>query len=117
MRRKILGLDIRHDAVSAVLLKSGIKGTDIEAHVHIPISNQVYMETVLAASLETIVKKIDISGSVCVASFPANEISYRNIQVPFKGRKKIKKILAYELEPTLPVPIDDLVIDNNGANS
>jgi type II secretory pathway component PulL len=111
MRRKILGLDIRHDAVSAVLLKSGIKGTDIEAHVHIPISNQVYMETVLAASLETIVKKIDISGSVCVASFPANEISYRNIQVPFKGQKKIKKILPYELEPTLPFPIDGLVID------
>ncbi|MBW2575495.1 MAG: hypothetical protein JRC88_08410 [Deltaproteobacteria bacterium] len=111
MSRKILGLDIRHDAISAVLLKSGIKGTDIEAHVHVPISNQVYMETVLAASLETIVEKIDISGSVCVASFPADEISYRNIQVPFKGRKKIKKILPYELEPTLPFPIDDLIID------
>ena len=111
MRRKILGLDIRHDAVSAVLLKSGIKGTDIEAHVHVPISNQIYMETVLAASLETIVEKIDISGSVCVASFPADEISYRNIQVPFKGRKKIKKILSYELEPTIPFSINDLIID------
>jgi general secretion pathway protein L len=111
MTRKILGLDIRHDAVSAVLLKSGIKGTDIEAHVHVPISNRIYMESVLAASLETIVGKIDISGSVCVASFPANEISYRNINVPFKGRKKIKKILPYELEPTLPFPIDDLIID------
>jgi len=111
MRKKILGLDIRHDAVSAVLLKSGIKGTVVEAHVHVPISNHVYMETVLAASLETIVGKIDISGSVCVASFPADEISYRNIQVPFKGRKKIKKILSYELEPTIPFPIDDLIID------
>jgi type II secretory pathway component PulL len=111
MRRKILGLDVRHDAVSAVLLKSSIKGTDIEAHVHVPISNQIYMETVLAASLETIVEKIDISGSVCVASFPANEISYRNIPVPFKGRKKIKKILPYELEPTIPFPIEDLIID------
>ncbi len=111
MRRKILGLDIRHDAVSAVLLKSGIKGTEIEAHAHVPLSNQIYMETVLTASLETILEKIDISGSVCVASFPANEISYRNIQVPFKGQKKIKKILPYELEPTLPIPINDLIID------
>ncbi|MGD2029773.1 MAG: pilus assembly protein PilM [Desulfobacterales bacterium] len=111
MSRKILGLDIRHDAVSAVVLKSGIKETDIEGHVHIPISNHIYMETVLAASLKTIVEKIDISASVCVASFPANEISYRNIRVPFKGRKKIKKILPYELEPTVPFPIDDLIID------
>ncbi len=111
MSRKILGLDIRHDAVSAVILRTGIKGTAVEAHVHVPISNHIYMETVLAASLETIVEKIDISGSVCVASFPADEISYRNIQVPFKGRKKIKKILSYELEPTIPFSIDDLIID------
>jgi type II secretory pathway component PulL len=111
MSRKILGLDIRHDSVSAVILKTDIKGTAKDAHLHVPISNHVDSESGLAASLETIVEKIDISGSICVASFPANEISYRNIQVPFKRRKKIKKILPYELEPTLPFPVDDLIID------
>ncbi len=111
MRRKILGLDIRHDAISAVLIKSGIKGTAIEAHVHVPLLNRKEDETGWAEPLETIVKKMDISGSVCVASFPADEISYRNIQVPFKGQKKIKKILPYELEPTFPFPTDDLIID------
>ena len=45
MRRKILGLDIRHDAVSAVLLKSGIKGTVIDAHVHVPLSDRKEDET------------------------------------------------------------------------
>ena len=111
MRRKILGLDIRHDAVSAVLIKSGIKGTAIEAHVHVPLSDRKEDEPGWVAPLETIVKKMDISGSVCVASFPADEISYRNIQVPFKGQKKIKKILPYELSPTFPFPTDDLIID------
>ncbi len=111
MRRKILGLDIRHDAVSAVLIKSGIKGTAIDAHVHVPLLAREADETGWVAALETIVKKMDISGSVCVASFPADEISYRNIQVPFKGQKKIKKILPYELEPTFPFPTHDLIID------
>ena len=111
MRRKILGLDIRRDAVSAVLIKSGLKGTAIETHVHVPLSNQKADETDWVAPLESIVKKMDISGSVCVASFPADEISYRNVQVPFKGQKKIKKILPYELEPTFPFPTDDLIID------
>ena len=87
MKRKILGLDIRHDAVSAVLIKSGIKGTAIEAHVHVPLSDRKEDETDWVAPLETIVKKMDISDSVCVASFPADEISYRNIQVPFKVHK------------------------------
>jgi len=54
---------------------------------------------------------MNISGSICIASFPADQISYRNIQVPFKGLKKISKILPFELEPTIPFPVDDLIID------
>jgi len=111
MKRKILGLDIRQDAVSAVLIKSGIKGAAIEAHLHVPLSDGKADETDWVDPLETIVKKMDISDSLCVASLPADEISYRNIQVPFKGQKKIKKILPYELEPTFPFPTDDLIID------
>jgi len=111
MSRKILGLDIQNDAVSAVLVSSGIKGATIEAHDRVPISNESDREKGFAASLEMITKKIDIFGSVCVASFPADLISYRNLKVPFKGNKKISKILPYELEPTLPLPVDDLIID------
>ncbi len=111
MSRKILGLDIRHDAVSAVLIESSIKGTVIKAQAHVPISNRKEDGNSWVVSLETIVQKMDITGSICVASFPADEVSFRNIQVPFKGQKKIKKILAYELEPTLPFPIEDLIVD------
>jgi general secretion pathway protein L len=111
MSRKILGLDIRPDAVSAVLIDSSIKGTVIEAHEYVPFSGRKEDRNGLSASLETIEQKMDISDAVCVASFPADEISFRNIQVPFKGQKKIKKILPYELEPTLPFPVEDLIID------
>jgi general secretion pathway protein L len=111
MSRKILGLDIRHDAVSAVLIESSIKGTAIEAQAHVPIPDRKEDGNNWVVSLETIVKKMDITGSVCVASLPADEISFRNIQVPFKGQKKIKKILPFELEPTLPLPIEDLIVD------
>ena len=111
MSRRILGLDIRHDAVSAVLVESSIKRTAIEAQAHVPISDRKGDRNNWVGSLETIVQKIDITGSVCVASLPADEISFRNIQVPFKGQKKIKKILPFELEPTLPFPIEDLIVD------
>jgi len=111
MSRKILGLDIRPDAVSAVLINSSIKGTVIEAHGYVPLSGRKEDRNGLSASIETIEQKMDISDAVCVASFPADEISFRNIQVPFKGPKKIKKILPYELEPTLPFSVENLIID------
>ena len=111
MTRKILGLDIRHDAVSAVLVTNSIKENVIESYESVPIPDQQDFESGMAASLETIVEKMNISGSICIASFPADQISYRNIQVPFKGLKKISKILPFELEPTIPFPVDDLIID------
>ncbi len=111
MSRKILGLDVRHDAVSAVLIESSIKGTVIEAQAHVPTPDRSTDGNSWVASLETLSQQMDITGSVCVASFPADEVSFRNIQVPFKGQKKIRKVLPYELEPTLPFPIEDLIVD------
>ena len=113
MSRNILGLDIRNDAISAVLIKSGIKTSRIEAYEHIPVSDQKNIASCIDSLLKSLVKQTDISGSICIASFPANQISYRNIKVPFKEQKKIKQILPYELEPTLPFLVDDLIIDYN----
>lgn len=111
MSRKILGLDIRSNAVSAVLLNSGSKGVAIEAYKTVSMSGATDFENELAAAVGTAVEKIDITGAVCVASFPAEQLSFRNIQVPFKEPKKIRQILPFELEPELPQAVDDLVID------
>lgn len=113
MSRNILGLDIRDDAISAVLVKSGIKTNSIEAHEYISVSDQKDIAGGIDSLLKSLCKQTDISGSVCVASFPANRISYRNIKLPFKEQKKIKQILPYELESTLPFLVDDLIIDYN----
>jgi len=111
MSRKILGLDIRSDAVSAVLLTNSSKGTAIKAYEYVPISGSTDFESDLAATLKSVVEKIDVTNAVVVASFPAEQISYRNIQVPFKESKTIRQILPYELEPTLPQAVEDLIID------
>ena len=97
MSGKILGLDIRSDAVSAVLLTGTNKGTAIEAYAYVPISESTDFESDLAEALKTVVEKIDAAGAVVAASFPAEQISYRNIQVPFKESKKIRQILSFEL--------------------
>ncbi len=108
MNKKIVGLDIRKDAVSAVLLKSSIKGCWIEGHAHAqtPDPNESFVR-----SLEHIAEKLDLSGAVCIACFPGHQINYRNLRVPFKGSKKIRQVLPFELEPTLPIPVENIVID------
>jgi len=116
MNRKILGLDIRKNTVSAVLLNSSTKSVKIEAYDIVSISDQKEPENTLAAALGILVEKMDTKGCVCVASFPADLATYRNIKVPFKDKKKIVQILPYELEPTLPFPVEDLTIDFHTIN-
>lgn len=111
MSRKILGLDIRHDSVTAVMMGTSMKGSWIENALSLPISDSVEAVEGLTSTLETIIQKIDISGTICLVSLPADLISFRNIQVPFSEKKKIDQILPFELEPMLPLPVEDLIID------
>ena len=111
MSKKILGLDIRHNSISAVAIKNTLSGNSIEAYARVPIGAEDGFENAMAAGLKNIARKMDLSCSNCAASFPAANFFFRNFQVPFKGQKKIRQILAYELEPLMPVPVDDLVLD------
>jgi len=111
MSKKILGLDVRTTAISAVLLKSGLKGHWLEAHAHIPFREDQDPVDETAQALAIINDRMDVSGAACVAAFPAAQISFRNVRVPFKEKKKIRQVLPYELEPLLPYAVDDLIFD------
>lgn len=111
MSRKILGIDIRTGALSAVLLKSGLKGNWIEAHAHTPLPTDESAAAELAAALSTLAEKMDLSGAACVATLPPASISFRNLTVPFGDARKIRQVLPFELEPQLPFAVEDLIFD------
>jgi type II secretion system protein L len=114
MAKKILGLDIKPNGVSAILVTGSMKGNQIEAHAYIPYAGQISdpqtMENSIGEAITAISETMDLSGSICVASIPPDRIMYRHIQVPFKDEKKIGQILPFELEPLLPVPPEDIIL-------
>jgi general secretion pathway protein L len=111
MSRKILGLEIGDHAVSGVLISTSLKGNLIEAATRVPIERQDDPEKALNDTLGLFTEKVDISGAVCNVSLPAGYVSFRTLRVPFQEEKKIKQMLPFELEPTLPHPVENLVID------
>ena len=114
MSRKILGLDIRPDAVSAVIVKSGIKGSWIENHVRVPIQvRETSFEAEVKRSLEIICEQIDTTDAVCIVALPGGDVSFRNLKAPFKEAKKVRQILPFELESDLPYQAEDIVFDFN----
>lgn len=111
MGKRILGLDIQNKALAAVLVNSGFKESRVEAFTHIPFPDTEEGENGLPAALDALVEEMPVTDAVCIVSVPADQVSFRNLKVPFKQEKKIRQILNFELEPTLPFPIDDVVVD------
>ncbi len=111
MGKRILGLDIQNKALAAVLVNSGFKESRVEAFTHIPFPDTEEGDNGLSAALDALVEEMPVADCVCIVSVPADHVAFRNLKVPFKQEKKIRQILKFELEPTLPFPIDDVVVD------
>ena len=108
MSKKILGLDICGDSVSAVLVKSSMNENRIEMSEYFSISEAEDINDFIISSIKKIIDKNDLSESAYVVSLPADILFFRNITVPLKNEKKIRQILPFELEPMLPFPVGDL---------
>ena len=112
MARKVLGIDINKHSIIAVMVKHSGRENSIEACVEIPVPAETEEEeNGIDAAFETLAQTIDIDDCDCVVSFSSALFSYRNIQVPFGNPKKIRMVLPFELEPTLPYPINELAFD------
>ena len=112
MSRRILGLDIRHDIITAVAVKNTLKSNTIETFAQVPVADEGEDSGGgMVAALETLARQMDLSAAACAVSLPASDVSFRNIRIPFKGDKKIRQVLPYEIEPLLPLSVEKLVID------
>ncbi len=107
MPRKALGLDINRDSITAVQVTSGLKGYQVTACAHVAFEENGGLED----GLKQILEGGDLKGDSCVLSIPAGDVSYRNLRMPFKDPRKIRKTLPYEIDSLLPFPIEDLVVD------
>jgi len=105
MARKILAIDVQEDSVAAVFVKSSLRSRDVEGYAFVPSPDG------LASALDIIAKEMEISNLECIVSLPSSEISFKNLNVPFKNEKKIRQILPYEMEQSLPFPVEDFRFD------
>ena len=111
MSRQILAIDIRSDTLAAVLVNTGLKGNTVMGSAHLPIAAQTEDGDALIQSLGLILERLNPTAANVVVSLPTDNALFRFLSVPFTEDHKIRQILPFELEPTLPVNADNLKID------
>jgi general secretion pathway protein L len=105
MARKILAIDVQEDSVAAVFVKGGFRSRDVESYAFVPSPDG------LVPALNIIAKELAIGNTECVVSLPSSEMSFRNLNVPFKNAKKIRQILPFEMEQSLPLSVENFRFD------
>ncbi len=108
MPERILGLDIGGGSVKAVLLSRGFRGgyrvlgfdlIDIAAAGDLPKAlGRLFADRIFRDAL-------------CVTALPTGALSFREIRLPFRDDRKIRKTIAFALEPVVQTPLDTVFID------
>lgn len=112
MSRKLLCIDIRDEAVTAIRISSGLKTNRIESHCRIGFDQAPDdTENRLFWAIGKMVEETGASGASCILSLPPGDVAYRNVKLPFRERKKISQLLPFELESGLPSPVEEFTID------
>ncbi len=108
MPKFVLGLDICETSISAALIKIGLKNSRLVYGRRLPVSlNNGDAYRKLTEALLALAKSMPVAPDAISASLPSAWVSFRNINAPFKNPQKIRKILPYELEPMLAIPVSE----------
>lgn len=107
MPEKILGLDIGRDSIKAVQVMAGLRGYEVTGIDLVNIDKEGGTED----ALKKLFKSGIFTDSICITALHSKGFFFRNIRLPFKNKKKITQTIAYELEPLIPCPADDVLID------
>jgi len=116
MSNRFLGLEIGNTYVAGVVLISGIKRSVLEAQARVPLAGPQDYGGNLSVALETLAETINIVGTTCAVSLPSGVVSFRNVRLPFRDKKKLHQVLPYELELQLPQAVEDIIIDHYDTN-
>ena len=108
MPQTVLGLDISQSTIKAVLFTpKGLTGGRIIAARNLDIKACGGIEP----ALKKLAENKSFSNIPCCVSLPPADVMFRQVSLPFRDYNKIRKTLAFELEPLIPLPIDEVVAD------
>jgi len=111
--RTVVGLHVTATTLALVKVVNTLKGPEIADIRSRALAGQEASVEPLRTLFENPVLKYDM----LVTSIPSCLGSFRRIPVPFQKHRKLDKIIRYQLEPYIPSPIDDVLVDYLPAGS
>ncbi|HEX9020893.1 MAG TPA: PilN domain-containing protein [Nitrospirota bacterium] len=102
---KIVGLKIEKGLVAATVVEKGLRHTELRDFFSQSFATDAELVDILRDRARS------WSGGRIVSSIPGGRFSQRIIALPFGDRKRVERALPFELEDSVPFPLDDVELD------
>ncbi|MGC2310799.1 MAG: pilus assembly protein PilM [Candidatus Babeliaceae bacterium] len=110
--QRIIGFDFNKNILYATVIKAKGNKRTIEKCIEEAIITDPNLEYADRVA-QTIKKIMDAAGPIdkVYSAFPSSLAIIKELEIPFKGLEKIKMLLPFEIEPLLPFPLQQAVLD------
>ncbi len=109
-----LGIDIGARSIRGALIRTSLRSLGVERYleVEIPaIAAETPRDEVVQQTLRDLLALLPEPPDTVVSAIDGARVSLRTVQLPQATKKRIGEVLPFELDPLLPFPIDEAVID------
>ena len=103
----VVGLQVKDGFIGAVQIYVGLKGPEIDKAVFVEAADPERLQEELARLFQ----EQGFKKEMIVASIPSSKAFIREITLPLSQPKKVEKIIKYQMEPYLPCPVEDVLVD------
>jgi len=109
---RTIGISIGSGSVTAVQMRLQGRKRIIEKIVMVPIENNAQQDQQdrTADALISVFKQLDRADHI-ISTLPSIHVMFKKLHVPFVNREKISQVIHFEVEPLLPFPLNQAVID------
>lgn len=118
MKSKTWGLDIGKTGIKAVEVTRTLRGPRVTNYGVLPLNRKEKEDsrTEIIRRLREVLSKLEGKGEDLVYLFPSSRTMVHRIALPFRERKKNQQVVKFEVEPFLPFPADQVVVDFYAAD-
>jgi len=103
---KIVGLKIEKGMVAASVVLKTFRQMELKDSFRLSFTTDAELVEILKE------RSKDWDGARIVSSVPGHYFSQRTIRFPFADHGRVEKALPFEIEDSVPFPLDDVVLDH-----
>jgi general secretion pathway protein L len=103
----VVGLQVKEGFIGAVQIYVGLKGPEIDKAVFREVADPERIQE----ELKRLLQEEGFKREMIVTSLPSSKAFIREISLPISQPKKVEKVIKYQMEPYLPCPVEEVLVD------